>query len=122
MKEVQVISWCDHEAHDEGERVSADQSFTLTVLDGTPYEIDLCDEHAMPILEALTLMEERGTKVVQPRKKRGPAKDSTGVRPKRAYPNPPCPECGHEATTRKALMQHARHRHGKGIRELLGEE
>lgn len=133
MKEVKIIAWCDHEEHEEelvGDPLTeATNSFTVAVDDGKPYEIDLCDDHALPFIEVFTVLEERGTTVTSaPKKKKQQPRmklDGTpakGGRQPEDLPNPPCPDCGTQFSSRKALGTHSRHVHDKRLIELLPVE
>jgi len=133
MKEVRIVSWCDHEGHEINEndpvaqREEATQSFQVSVDGEKPYEIDLCDEHALPFIEVFTVLEERGTMLpaTTKKKKQGvkPPGSNKGGRQPENLPNPPCPDCGRGPfRDRSALGSHSREIHGKALIDLLPPE
>lgn len=122
MKEVKIVAWCDHEEHEFVDTpAEATNTFKVAVDDGYPREIDLCDEHVTPFIEVFTVLEERGTTITGAAKKPGPKSPGVkkGGRKHENLPNPPCPDCGQQYTSRESLGSHARDQHGKTLAELL---
>lgn len=120
MKQVKVISWCDGD-HEEKEIATIER--IVSIDQGKPVLLDLCEPHDKAFVDLLALMENGA--VVEPGKKKKGSSGKTGNRPAGApfettipFEGPHiCPECGFESKSRGALGQHLSTKHNKGFKD-----
>lgn len=105
MKEVTVTPLCPNHSG----RVIATVEHTLTLDDGTPTVVDMCDECEAAITKLIVLLIEDGTPVEPKQKGRKPP----GRKPMEGSNEPRnCKVCGTTQPNRRAENSHVRKVHG----------
>jgi hypothetical protein len=104
------------------EDVTTPDARTVSVsIDGTHYDVDVCEMHGKPLSELAETLAEFGRKLP------GTATERARLKPSRQPSGPgdgqdnKCPACGKEYNYRSSLTSHARSAHGVTLAELQGE-
>lgn len=131
MKEVTIVAYCDGNAHGE-DRSRSSIERVVSVDNGRPVTLDLCDVCDVLVEQLLALME-NGSTVKSGKRSHSKASSSSTVVPgaRRNAPLPTtipvegphiCPDCQFESKSRSALGQHLSSKHGKGFRDFLVDQ
>lgn len=119
-----TLTWCDRHLIEKDEEVPAS---SMPEIQGA--NLDLCDDCAGPLMEALALYEQYGSKGKRTPKLatvRKRAEAAAAAVPAKARPVPgglacPDPDCDSVLTNRQSLGAHARQIHSKTLGELEGK-
>jgi len=115
-KAMITLTWCDYCLTEKDLEIPA-QGFQVG-----DFQVDLCEEHALPLLESQKLAETYGSKGKRTPTLAGPppkptAREALGIDPLAC----PVPGCGKSFGGRQSLGAHTRTEHGISLGEAEGK-